>query len=518
MDLVWIVLLTLLVIYIPIYIYVRSSEKAHEKGFLPYGPLIMIRTQWGLKMMDRLGKYKRFWNIFGLISVAVSFLLMFAIVSIVVIDMALLPKAINSTGLGIEYALAIPGLNPMLPLIYGIIGLVFAVVIHELAHGFQSRANDLRVDSSGILYGVIPIGAFVEPNEEDVEKASRKTKFHLYAAGITTNFITAAVIFMMIFASVGAVDCDYGDNPAVYAVTSDSEAYNINIPATAIILGIGDNEIDSVDSFYNSIDNKGELKSYKLTYLYKGSETVIDNIVLGAVVSNVTEGSPASTLLSKGDQILALSADGNEWTYIDIPSDFTTYMHSTEPNTTLHIKYGNPQTAETSEPMVGTVTLSKAKSGCGFLGISTTLSGMTFTTPNLVLNTGINPFYGDETVGDYAMSCISYISAPFQGFSPIPADTQWWFECTFMDSDIFWIIIQTLYWMFWLNLVLAVSNALPAIPFDGGYVFSYGVDYILEKSGMRDEEKRSNITNRVTSFMSYMMIFAMVLILLVIIV
>ena len=33
METTYIVLLALLVVYIPIYIYVRKSEKAHEKGF-----------------------------------------------------------------------------------------------------------------------------------------------------------------------------------------------------------------------------------------------------------------------------------------------------------------------------------------------------------------------------------------------------------------------------------------------------------------------------------------------------
>lgn len=516
MDLIWIVLLILLAIYIPIYIYVRKSEKAHEKGIVPYGPLVMFRTEWGLKMMDRIGKHKKFWNFFGLISVLVSFVLMAVIISIVVIDMALLPAAMTSSGLGIEYALAIPGLNPMLPLVYGIIGLVFAVVIHELAHGFQSRANDLRVDSSGILYGVIPIGAFVEPNEEDIEKASRKTKFHLFAAGITTNFIAAMVLFIVMFASLGGcVTCDYEDNPAVLAVTSDSEAYNINIPTTAIIVEIDGVETNTSDAFFNSINNNCEFREYQLTYVYKDTETTV-TMKLGTVASTIIEKSPASQILAKGDQILALSLDGENWTSTDLPQDFTAFMKTTEPGQTLYVKSGDPFSLD--EPVIETVTLAKSDSGTGYLGVATTLSGMTFTTPGLMLNVGINPFYGDEDLGDYAMSCLTYISAPFQGYSPVPTDTHWWYECTFMSSDIFWIFIQIIYWMFWLNLVLAVSNALPAIPFDGGYIFSYGVDYTLEKAGMKNEEKRTKITERITSAMSYLMIFAMLLIIVVIIV
>ena len=41
METTYIVLLALLVIYIPIYFYVRKSKKAQDKGFAPYGPTIM---------------------------------------------------------------------------------------------------------------------------------------------------------------------------------------------------------------------------------------------------------------------------------------------------------------------------------------------------------------------------------------------------------------------------------------------------------------------------------------------
>ena len=74
-----------------------------------------------------------------------------------------------------------------------------------------------------------------------------------------------------------------------------------------------------------------------------------------------------------------------------------------------------------------------------------------------------------------------------------------------------------IYWTFWLNLVLGVSNALPAVPFDGGYLFRDGIDWILEKCGVYEVDKRQNLVNVFTNFTSYMMLFAMLLVLVVIV-
>ena len=120
MDLAYIILIILVIIYIPLYFYVRKSEKMHDMGIVPYGPAVMIKTKWGLGLMDRLSKHKKFWRAFGLISKIIALLLMISIVFVMVINMLLLPSAIGRGGIGIEYALAIPGLNPMLPLVYGV--------------------------------------------------------------------------------------------------------------------------------------------------------------------------------------------------------------------------------------------------------------------------------------------------------------------------------------------------------------------------------------------------------------
>ena len=48
-----------------------------------------------------------------------------------------------------------------------------------------------------------------------------------------------------------------------------------------------------------------------------------------------------------------------------------------------------------------------------------------------------------------------------------------------MPAPLFWILVNALYWLFWLNLMLGATNALPAVPLDGGYIFKDGIESLV---------------------------------------
>ena len=514
MELTYIVLIILAVIYVPLFLYVKFGKKLEEKGLVPYGPTIMIRTKLGIKLIDRWGKYTRFWRACGVMSRFVTLFLMAYIVLIIIVDLILLPSAIGKGGMGIEYALAIPGLNPMLPIVYGWIGLIIAMVVHELAHGMQSRANDIPVDSTGLLYAVVPVGAFVEPNEEAIKKSSRRAKMDLYAAGITTNFIVALIMFILMFSMAsGSVTSDYDDNPAFYAFTKDSPLLDSGIPTTAIITFIDDEKISSYDRFNEIIDENG-YGQYKLTYIYKDSEPHECNVTLGTFINNVTKGSPAENVLDKGDYIISLQLQkpGSVPVKIGTPTTMTEFLKDTKEGDVVTVTFFDHSESHENS---ANITLGD-NNGIGFIGISTTLSGVSFTTPGDVLSAGINPYYKATDLKGYVNGTISYLAAAFNGFSPVPESTHWWYHGTFIDGDALWIIMSLLYWIFWLNIVLAVTNALPAVPFDGGFLFAGGVEFIVEKF-VREEQKKERIVNAITTGTTYFMLLALVLVLVVII-
>jgi membrane-associated protease RseP (regulator of RpoE activity) len=82
-----------------------------------------------------------------------------------------------------------------------VFGLVIAATVHEFAHGVLCKVERLRVVCSGtILWGFLPVGAFVEPDEERFKRISLVKKRRILAAGPAAN-LAAFVVFTA--ASVG---------------------------------------------------------------------------------------------------------------------------------------------------------------------------------------------------------------------------------------------------------------------------------------------------------------------------
>ncbi|MFA7161280.1 MAG: site-2 protease family protein [Candidatus Methanomethylophilaceae archaeon] len=511
MDLAYIILIILVAIYIPLYLYVRKSEKMHAKGIVPYGPTIMIKTRWGLGLMDRLSRHRRFWNAFGLISKIIALLLMVIIVFVMVMNMLLIPSTIGRSGIGIEYALAIPGLNPMLPLVYGVIGLVVAMAVHELAHGIQTRANGMRVKSSGLLYAVVPVGAFVEPDDEDVGKADRKARMDLYAAGIATNFIVAALCFLlMVGAMSGGLSSEYGDNPAISSIEGGTFAYESGIPAGALITHINGAPIATMEDFRDAVDR---YDVYNVTYIHEDSGDSVD-IPLGVRIAHVSPGTPASDAgVADNMYLLSMRAEGGAWVDFGNIYDFMDFMGTTMPGDVCYLRV--TETTGGSIPVETQVTLDNNK-GIGFLGVSVNTSGFMFTTPNENLAVAMNPVHGATSISEGAMSALSFIGAPLSGYAPIPASTQWWYDTDVLPQEVFWVLMSILFWIFWLNLVLGLSNALPAIPFDGGFLFMGGLDFIMEKAGM-PAERREHYTRAVTGVTTWIVFLGLMLVMMAII-
>ena len=519
-NLTYLVLLILLILYIPLYFYVKTSPAMKERGIVTYGPCIMLKTQHGVRFLDRIAKYKRFWAIFGTVSKIMAFFLMAMIVLILIMDLLLLPLMVETGGIGVEYALAIPGLNPMLPLVYGVIGLVVAVAVHEIAHGIQTRANDMKVESVGILYAVVPVGAFVEPNEEEIQKCSRKGRSSMYAAGIAVNLTLAIVLFLvMSFGFMGTMSSDFGDRAAVVNVTADSPAYDSGIEYSSVIWGVQADPSDPNTFIHMDHDQLLEFSfvpgnEYLLRYATEDSKMNTALVRMGVFIEAVASGSPAEKAgipdKSFISSMTSITHSGPTMTIGNL-QDFKNAMESFSKGEVVRIEYEHyvhgSLTYGYEDVQLG------EKNGKAFLGVNYTFSGFSFTTPDHVLAVTKNPLHGVESVSDATKAALSYIGMPFQGYSPLPQEVQWWYHSSMMGDQAFWITLQTLFWIFWLNLVLAVTNALPAVPFDGGFLFMDGVGSIVDRTHKNaTKERKEQIVNAVTRVTSYLMLFILLLV------
>lgn len=105
----------------------------------------------------------------------------------------------------------IPGVTPVipgltLPIFAGIAALVVVLTSHEFSHGILARLKDIKLKSMGIIlaFGLIPFGAFVEPEEKQVSRLNEIDQTRIFIAGVSMNFVFA-IVFLIIFAAFTAL-------------------------------------------------------------------------------------------------------------------------------------------------------------------------------------------------------------------------------------------------------------------------------------------------------------------------
>ncbi|MEM3031199.1 MAG: site-2 protease family protein [Candidatus Micrarchaeia archaeon] len=110
----------------------------------------------------------------------------------------------------------IPGVN--LPLIEGLLALAILLVVHEVAHGILARVARIRLDSAGLVfYGILPIGAFIDPNEKQLQKENPQKQSRVLVAGSAANFFVSLVFFVLVIAFLYASEGAYDNGKIVVA-------------------------------------------------------------------------------------------------------------------------------------------------------------------------------------------------------------------------------------------------------------------------------------------------------------
>ena len=220
----WILPIVILVTAYALVAYYIYKNKLWPEHITFYGPFMAIKTE-KVGFFDRSIRFSTFLRAYGTLGVAMvvivsalmTIMLFFSIQHIVVQRPPL--TAVND----LKNVLAIPGVNDFIPFTFAVwLGLLATMVVHEFGHAVLCRVEGIRVRSMGILMAVIPIGAFVEPDEEDQEKTRGLKKLRMFGAGITNNLLLglacfALVVFLLGFAvplSAPLIHGVYQDSPA----------------------------------------------------------------------------------------------------------------------------------------------------------------------------------------------------------------------------------------------------------------------------------------------------------------
>ncbi len=383
-----------------------SAQRRVEFKF----PLLTLRTKIFSGVFDRLGSLGASRYISWIALFLVPFVAAIGLYIIVTSLVALLSNpAVGeiTRELGPGTILLLPGINPILPIAYGWVAIVCAIAIHEGAHGIVARSAGFRVKSSGLLFFLfIPIGAFVDVDEEQIKKAKPRASLRVMAAGVGGNVAVAAICLIGVLIIVGSLT-PIIDGVYISDVTDGMPAKAAGLLPTDVLVSIDGLRVNSTKDLRDLLNNK-----------------------------------------TAGDIVAVTMARGDKWR-----EQYPTFVNLTfsENRTVMGVIVGDLMTENRL----------KNYQNLTFETIPMYLVPPTLASGLVPFSDSLTPFY------------TSYLGPQWQIFANV------------------------LFWLWFVNINLAIFNALPIYPLDGGRIFNITLKGVLRQRS--SERTISLITSAVTA-------------------
>jgi len=295
--------------------------------------------------------------------------------------------------------LGIPGINPYLPIVDGWIALVIAMIIHEGMHGIVARSLGLPVKAAGLLFFlIVPIGAFVDVDENAIKTAPSSYSGRVLAAGAGINLMAGLICLLLLVGVVSTMRPASQQGIGV-VVAADSPLSKAGIQTYDYILDV--NGIPLNDPSAISTSSWYKINNTVTLTVFRGGTTFEKNVTLSY-------------------QLLQNTSSGQTF-----KSPF------------IGVSFINP----------GTQSVPSLQSAVNaYTGAALTKPFTYVCIPTLPTCQSVVPF--SDTMAPFYTSSLGAIVSP---------------------------LANLLYWIFFLNFNLAIFNALPIYPLDGGQAFMVGV-------------------------------------------
>ncbi len=220
---------------------------------------LLVKTEKGKGFIEKVSKYKRFWKIVGnfmvIVGVLGMFFMLFSLINAIYLTYFKNIPAMKTQ-------LLIPGYT--IPLWYGLFAFVTIVVVHEFSHGILARAEDVPIKSLGVFFAfVIPLGAFVEPEEEVFNKKPWLSQLRVYSAGSFANLFLAAIVLFALMPLAMHVFFQ-SEGVQVVNVVKDSPAYGV-LERGDMIMDIRGTPIKNFKDFYENLKQLKPGEKIKVT-------------------------------------------------------------------------------------------------------------------------------------------------------------------------------------------------------------------------------------------------------------
>ena len=212
-------------------------------------PLLMWKTQRLRGFIDRLAnRAPRFWKWYMNLGIVIStgFMILMAVALVYSLKTLMDAPTVSLVVPGVE----VPGSPIFIPLLAGLIALATVLIVHEFSHGILSRVEKININSIGLLLFAIIPGAFVEPDEEELNELSRPARMRIYVAGSMANLTLAAIamIIMMVISSFIVPVVFEDDGVVINRLTSDGNAIN-HMSEGMVIRSINNLTVNDMASF-----------------------------------------------------------------------------------------------------------------------------------------------------------------------------------------------------------------------------------------------------------------------------
>jgi Predicted membrane-associated Zn-dependent proteases 1 len=373
-----------------------------------------------------------------------------------------------------EAAARSAGVTPIIPgvtlpwdqLPYLAVAVAVGVVMHELMHGYAAIRYGIPVKSVGVFsFLYVLSGAFVEPDEEGFKKASTEARVAVLASGVAINVALALAAMLL-----GFLGATVGMQGAVFGV----EAYGVK-PGDRVleIYGCGLHEkIYTPDDFLTKINilaGLGPLLGVNKTVDCKPGDKV--TFVVGSWFGRYTVEVDYAEF-STSPKILWLYTDGSLFLGGVRPGDAVKRIEGC----------GIAKDIASSRDLLSTLLEIREKCKAGEVVKVFVERGADVKTLNITLVEREGKIYFGIGPG----------SLPLLGYDEGPIKREQLYNTEFTKL-VFWLIV--------VNYGLAVLNALPIYPLDGGQLLAA----VLQKR--LGEGKGRFVVNMVTWVLAAMLIF-----------
>lgn len=404
-------------------------EKYNISTFGPL-PILMIRTTKGLKVLDILARPKLYWRSFANLGILLMFAGMISMFLVIALsDLALYTSFLNGNVPepgrynAPRNILLIPGVNEFIPFTWGVIALIVTLVVHEFSHAILCRVEGIRVKSMGILYALVPVGGFAEPDDEQlfgpkektekelpltatieeieewekgekvkrennktgheepdsspVTGATRTQRARILAAGVMANFSVAFIALLLFFGPVLGAIAPLSD-AMVLTVNESSPADLAGLEEGMIITQVDDTNITTAIDLQNYLETTSPGDTIRI-YAEKNDTVSMHDLQVapvppdyigGVLVGGVVPESPAAEAgIETGMTMVRINN-----TEMQSIATFVNFMETTQANQTVKVELLPPENYTGNLTEKGTVVFdvqlsSNPENDRGFLGV-----------------------------------------------------------------------------------------------------------------------------------------------------